>query len=97
MRVRVYQPARTAMQSGRAKTREWIVEFEPRSPRQIDPLMGWTSSADTGQQVKMRFPTREAAISYCRRLGLEYRIVTPHERVVRPKSYADNFRFDAVR
>ena len=65
------------MQSGRARTRDWVVRFEPKAARRIDPLMGWTSSSDTDQQVTMRFPTREAAVAYCERRGISYQVLEP--------------------
>ena len=69
-------------------------EFAASSPREIEPLMGWTSSADTRRQVTMHFPSKEEAIAYAERHGIAYRVERPKERQVRPKSYADNFRFD---
>lgn len=97
MQARIYRPAKTAMQSGRAKTRDWVLRFEPRAARRIDPLMGWTSSSDTGQQVKLHFPTKEDAVAYCEKHGIDYRVQEPRQRKVQLKSYADNFRYDAVR
>ncbi len=91
MQARIFQPAKTAVQSGRRKTREWIVEFEPRSRTEADRLIGWVGSDDTAQQVQLRFPSREAAIAYCRREGLEFQLFEPRARVVRPKAYAENF------
>jgi hypothetical protein len=91
MVARIYRPARTATQSGRAKTLRWVLEMEPRSPKEADPLCGWIGSDDTEQQVQLRFPTKQAAIAYARRQRIEFRVHEPHERVVRPKSYADNF------
>lgn len=91
MQARIYQPAKSAVQSGRRKTREWIVEFEPRSRKEADRLIGWVGSDDTAQQVQLRFPTRDAAIAYCRREALEYQVYEPRSRVVRPKAYAENF------
>ena len=90
-RARIYQPSKTAVQSGRAKTRFWILEPEMTEKKVPDPLMGWVGSGDTGQQVMLRFPTKEAAIAYARKHGIEYRVYVPHRRVIRPKSYADNF------
>ncbi|HEX9808754.1 MAG TPA: ETC complex I subunit [Alphaproteobacteria bacterium] len=95
-KVQIYQPSRTAMQQGEATTRHWVLEFEPASPRTRDPLMGWTSSADTRGQVQLRFPTREAAVAYAERNGLDYRLIEPKPRRPRIKSYADNFRYDRV-
>lgn len=91
MDARIYQPAKNAVQSGRLKTRYWIVELEPRSRREPDPLIGWVGSDDTEQQVSLRFPTKEAAIAFCRKKGLTFTVTEPHHRIVRPKAYADNF------
>lgn len=97
MDVRIYQPAKTAMQSGRANTRRWILEFEPDSPKLIDPLMGWIGSRDTRGQVRIKFESKEEAIAFANKHGLSYRVSEPARRMVRPKSYADNFRYDRVR
>jgi hypothetical protein len=94
MQVRIYQPAKTAMQSGRGKAREWVVEFEPTSPRGPEPLMGWTGGGDTKEQVRLAFPTREEAVAHAERNGWTYTLVAAHDRRLRPKAYADNFRFD---
>lgn len=91
MQARIYQPAKTAVSSGRFKTRHWVVEFEPQARKEADPLIGWVGSGDTDQQVALRFATREEAVAYCERHGLSYSISRPRERVVRPKSYAENF------
>ncbi len=85
------------MQSGRANTRMWILEFEPGAPKVVDPLMGWSGSADTRGQVRLRFADRDAAVAFARKHRLEYRVTEPRERRPRPKSYADNFRTDRVR
>ena len=94
--ARIYQPCRTAMHQGRAKTKHWLLEFEPAKPRSIDPLMGWTSSADTRQQLRMYFDSKEEAVAFAERNGLDYRVVEPKARRPRKKSYAENFRFDKV-
>jgi hypothetical protein len=93
--ARIYRPAKTAMQSGRAKTRQWLLEFEPGSPRERDRLMGWTSSRDmVGDEVRLRFPSEEDAIAFAEKHGLAYQLMPPRERTIRPKAYADNFRAD---
>jgi hypothetical protein len=91
MDARIYQPAKPAPQSGRLKTKFWIVEHEPAARQEPDSLIGWVGSGDTENQVILRFPTKEAAIAYCRKNGLTYTVSEPHARVVRPKSYAENF------
>ncbi len=96
MDVRIFRPARTAMQSGEANTRKWVLEFEPSSPKTTDPLMGWIGSDDTTGQVHMHFPTREAAVAFARKQGFEYRVFEPKEQPRRPKSYASNFRYRKV-
>lgn len=90
--VRIFQPTKTAMQSGMRNTRQWIVAFEPGAPRITDPLMGWIGSTDTRAQVRLRFDSAEEAIAFAERNRLSYRLIEPQARVVRPKSYAENFR-----
>ncbi len=96
MSARIYQPARTAMQSGTAKTQGWVLEFAPESPREIDPLMGWTSSSDTQRQVRLTFDSREAAEDYAREKGLDYVVLQPKPRKpnIRPRGYGENFATD---
>jgi hypothetical protein len=96
MVARIYKPARTAMQSGSARTKEWVLEHEAQQPRAIDPLMGWTSSRDTRSQVKLEFATREEAIAYAERNGIAYQLIEPAPRKVQRKTYADNFRFGRI-
>jgi hypothetical protein len=97
MKARIYKPAKTAMQSGRGNTRNWLLEYEPEAKRSHDPLMGWTSSSDTRQQVKLRFETKEDALAFCKRQKLTPEIQEPGVRKIRPKNYAANFRWDANR
>lgn len=96
MRARIYQPAKTAMQSGTAKAKGWVLEFAPASAREVDPLMGWTSSDDTQAQVKLRFDTREAAEAYAASKGIEFDVIEPKSRkpVIRPRGYGENFATD---
>jgi hypothetical protein len=96
MAVRIYKPAKTAMQSGPARTKEWVLEHEPRVAREIDPLMGWTSSADTETQVRLEFATREEAIAYAERNGLAYTVSEPETRKPVRKAYSDNFKFGRI-
>ena len=91
MLARIYRPARNAMQSGKAKSRTWRLEFEPASARTIDPLMGWTSSADMNGQVRLDFDSKEEAIAYAERHGIPFRLHEPQEPPVIIKAYADNF------
>ncbi len=94
MYAKIYRPTRTAMQSGQAKTKTWVLEFETEAHRSIDPLMGWTSSDDTRNQVEIRFDTREAAIAYAVKNGIPHQVIEPKERRRAVKSYSDNFAFD---
>jgi hypothetical protein len=93
MTARIFKPAKTAMQSGFANTKDWVLEFEPEEPRTVEPLMGWTSSGDMRQQVKLTFPTKEEAIAYCERRGIAYQLFEPNPARRRIASYSDNFAF----
>jgi hypothetical protein len=94
MRARIYRPAKNAMQSGRARTKQWLLEYEPEQPRTIDPLMGWTSSGDMRQQISLEFDTAEEAVAYAEANAIPYQLFEPHVPTPKPKSYSDNFRFD---
>ncbi|MFZ5669868.1 MAG: ETC complex I subunit [Pseudomonadota bacterium] len=91
MLARIYRPAKTAMQSGKAKTRDWVLEFEPAAARRNDPLTGWTQSTDMNGQVRLSFETREEAVAYARKHGVPFRLFDAKEprRII--KAYADNF------
>ena len=93
MTARIYRPARTAMQSGTAKTERWLLEYEPEQPRQIEPLMGWTSSGDMKSQVKLWFDSEAEAVTYATRNGIPYRVEQPQEPLRRTVAYSDNFKF----
>ena len=94
MQVRIFKPAKTAMQSGQAKTHRWVLEYEPEVARTVEPLMGYTSSSDMKQQVRLYFESADDAVAYAKRLGLAHRVEQPKDRVIRGASYSDNFRFD---
>jgi hypothetical protein len=94
MRARIYRRPKSAMQSGRAMTHEWVLDWQRQEPQRADPLMGWIGSGDMQQQVTLIFPTREEAIAYAEAHGAAYDVEIPHDRVVKPKAYADNFRTD---
>ncbi len=97
MKVRIYQPSKAATQSGRAKTHRWLLEYEIQTPRRPEPLMGWISSGDTLNQVRIGFETKEEAIAFAERKGLDYSVQEAPVRRVRPRNYADNFRTDRPR
>jgi NADH dehydrogenase ubiquinone Fe-S protein 4 len=90
--ARIYRPSRTTTQSGVARAKFWILEFEPVAPRQIDPLMGWTSSRDMRSQVRLEFATKEEAVAYAEKNGLRYRIEEPNPVSRKILSYSDNFK-----
>ena len=92
MAARLYQRYRNGMQASRALRGEWVLEFESKTPRRADPLMGWSGGADTQDQVQLIFPTPEAAMAYAGREGIECHLVAPSPRKLRLQSYADNFR-----
>ena len=92
MVARIYKPARNAMQSGQRRSERWCLEFEPEQPYGREPLMGWTTMSDTKRQVKLFFPTREAAEAHAQRHGIPYIVLPEHQRCPKHKSYADNFR-----
>lgn len=94
MRARIYRPAKNAMQSGKARTKQWVLEYEPETPRTLDPLMGWTGSRDMNQQVTLEFDTAEEAVAFAERNDIPHQVYEPHLPTLKPKSYADNFRFD---
>jgi hypothetical protein len=93
MTAHIFKPAKNAMQSGKAKTRDWQLDYEPEQPRFVEPLMGWTSSGDMKQQVTLRFETKEEAVAYCEREGIPYQVLEPKESMHRQVAYADNFAF----
>jgi ETC complex I subunit conserved region len=90
--VRISQKAKNAMQSGRAGTGRWMIEFEATEAKQPDPLMGWAGSGDTRQQLSLSFPSLEAAKAYAEAKGLSYHVVAPAAKVLKLQAYADNFR-----
>ncbi|AYD01429.1 ETC complex I subunit [Neorhizobium sp. NCHU2750] len=94
MAAKIYRPAKTAMQSGKAKTHLWVLEFDPEVPRSIDPVFGYTSSSDMKQQLRLTFETQELAEAYAKREGIEYRVIQPKEPTRQAISYTDNFRFN---
>ncbi len=91
MAARIYQPAKTAMQSGRAKTKAWVLDYEPEEPRVVESLMGWTTSGDMKSQLRLTFDTKEEAVAYCERQGIAYQVFENKAAVRRGMSYADNF------
>ena len=96
MRAKIYQPARTAMQSGTAKTGGWVLEFAPSEAREVDPLMGWTSSGDMDSQVRLRFESRDAALAYATANCIDADVEDPKARkfTIRPRGYGENFATD---
>jgi hypothetical protein len=93
MQARIYSPAKTAMQSGKNKTGEWVLEYEPETARKVEPLMGYTSSSDMNSQIRLKFSSLEAAKKYCEKNNLTYRVYQPHQPRRRQIAYADNFSY----
>lgn len=93
MNVKIYRPCKSTMQSGLAKTEEWVLEYELASARRPETLMGWTSSEDTLNQVRLKFPTLDEAVRFAQVKGWSYSVLPPHERKVKPRNYVDNFKY----
>jgi ETC complex I subunit conserved region len=92
MSARIYRPAKAATQSGAAKSRRWLLEYDPEKPREVEPLMGWTSSSDMKSQLKLWFASKEEAVAYAARNGIEARVEEPAPSSRKVLSYSDNFR-----
>jgi ETC complex I subunit conserved region len=90
--ARILQKSKNAMQSGRAGTQIWVLEYEPAEAKKADPLMGWAGSGDTRQQLSLSFPTIEAAKAYADKNSISYSVVAPAQKVLKLQAYADNFR-----
>ncbi|RED11979.1 ETC complex I subunit [Pontivivens insulae] len=96
MVARIYQPAKTAMSSGTAGTRQWVLDFEAAEAKRIDPLMGWQGSGDTQGQVRLKFADKDSAVEYARRHGIPHQVIEPKSRAanIRARGYGDNFAHD---
>ena len=90
--ARIFQRLKNAMSSGKARTDLWQLEFEPAEAKRADPLTGWAGSGDTRDQLRLFFPTCEAAIAYCEREGVAYTVVPTPTKTLKLQAYADNFR-----
>lgn len=95
--VRIYQPAKNAMQSGTANSKKWHLEFEPDNSRKIDPIMGWTGSSDTLRQLDLEFDSKEEAIAFAEKNSFAYTVAEPHQRKFNIRSYADNFSHKRIK
>ncbi len=93
MNVKIYKPAKNTMQSGRGNTDEWVIEYETPSVRRPEALMGWTASGDTLNQVRLRFPTMDAAVNFAEAKGWDYTLQKAQERRIVPRNYVDNFKY----
>ena len=96
MRARIYRPAKNAMQSGKARTKLWLLEYEPETATKPDPLMGWTSSDDMRQQLALEFDTSEEAVAYAEKHGIPYQVFEPQEKTRKTVVYADNFKYGRI-
>jgi hypothetical protein len=92
MSARIYQRAKNAMQSGKARLNEWVLEYEPQDAMRPDPLTGWPGSSDTRRQLRLRFDSLEAAVGYAKKLGVDYRVQPPQTSTLKLQAYADNFK-----
>jgi hypothetical protein len=92
MPARIYQMPKNALQSGKARTSDWMLEFAPTEAKKPDPMTGWAGSGDTQEQVKLKFASAEAACAYCERNGISYNVVKTPLKTLKIQTYADNFR-----
>jgi len=92
MQARIYQRPKNAMQSGKALSDQWVLDFVPAEANKPDPLMGWTGSGDTQRQLRLRFPSRDAALAYAEKHGIEATVHQPPAKRLTLQAYADNFR-----
>ena len=97
MKVTIFKPSRNVMQSGLGKTKSWVLEYAPTTPRGPEPLMGWTASGDTLNQVRLTFSSMDDAIAYAQKKGWEYTVLLDHARRVVPRNYVDNFVYVPVK
>ncbi len=94
--VKIYKPSINVMQSGRGRSSGWVLEYETKTSREIEPLMGWTSSKDTLNQVEIDFATRADAIAFAQKKGWNYTLLAENTRRLKPRSYSDNFKYIPV-
>lgn len=95
--ARIFRPDKSAMQSGKGRMKAWLLEFAPEAPLFIDPLMGWTGMSDTVRQLRLTFPSKEAAIAYAEKNDIPYEVFEPKPRRHVKKAYADNFAFSKAK
>jgi len=95
-KAQIYQPAKNAMQSGKGKTQNWLLEYTPETPYFVEGLMGWSGMDDTKREISLRFPNKEAAITYAKDKKIEFEVIEPNKSRQRAKAYADNFVFSKV-
>lgn len=96
-KARIYQPTKTAMQSGRAGTQQWVLEYDTADGRFVEPLMGWTGAAGTLGQLVLKFGSKKDAVAYADKKGIAYDIEEPQERKLNRRAYADNFAYTRIR
>ena len=97
MKARIYKPSRHTMQVGRAKTKQWVLDYSPSGNRFVEPLMAWTTTEQTQTQLRLTFPTKETAIAYAERNKISYTVIPEQKPIQQPKNYADNFAHNRLR
>jgi predicted DNA-binding transcriptional regulator YafY len=90
-KAKIYRPSKNAMQSGKANAVNWVLEYKPSTPKIVDNLMGWQGSGDMLQEIKLKFSSKDSAITYAKKNGLDFEVVEPHNPKIKIKSYAENF------
>ena len=90
-KAKIYRPSKNAMQSGKANAVKWVLEYKPATAKIVDNLMGWQGSSDMLQEVKLKFSSKDSAIAYAQKNGLDFEVIEPHNAQIKIKSYAENF------
>jgi len=97
MLAKIYQPAPSAMTSGRGQSRHWVLEFISAKPVIIDPLTGTNRSTDMRSQIELKFDSVEDAVAYAKANDIPHQVIQSQSGKRISRSYAENFAYDRKR
>ena len=97
MKVKIFKPSKTAMQSGFRNTKSWILQFPKENKLGFEPLMGWRKSDNTKKQIQLKFDNLEQAIEYAKKNKLDYIVIPAKDNKFKIKSYSDNFKYNRIK